>query len=246
MNSSQVKLYISCMLIALITVMFSNLDILISQYFYTGSGSFPAKESDFNLFVEEDFPVIIAGLFALLCGFWAGGKICKDSVFAIKNKTLLYIIITFTLIPIGLVQLMKFIWQRPRPFMIEQFGGNEEFVSPLVISNNFTDISGSFPSGHTAVAFWLLAIALIMPKPLRRKSVILTIIIGIVVAFNRVSGGYHFASDTIFSAVIISPAIVFAWHLFRFDTGNKKDSNVATPANDTKADLAKEGEKDKS
>lgn len=226
MKTYEKKLYICCMIAALLTIAFSNLDLVISQAFYTAKDGFYLKNEPFNVFINDKLALYVSAFLALCIGFWLGGKIRKDSVLAIQNKSMLFLISSFLLLPVGLVYVMKWVWQRPRPSLTSYFGGNEAFVSPLVISDN-TTLSASFPSGHTAVAFWLLAAALLLPKPIRRKGIGLVIIIGIVTAVSRVVAGYHFASDTIFSALIIVPAVVFMRRAFGLD---KEENTQASQA----------------
>lgn len=59
--------------------------------------------------------------------------------------------------------IFKTFWGRARPRDIDLFGGSKAFSLPLEISNQCA-WDCSFMSGHTAVAFWLLAPALLAPK----------------------------------------------------------------------------------
>ena len=59
-----------------------------------------------------------------------------------------------------------------------------------------------------AVAFWLLAPALLAPKKFRPFAVAAALLFGVTTAVFRIGQGAHFFSDVAFSALVMSLLIV--------------------------------------
>jgi len=204
----QKKLWITSIILALITIAFSELDIVISKLFYMPSAGFYMRDEDWSIFIKEKMYLIDSCVLTMIVGFWIGGKINKESCFAIKNRSLLFLFSSYAVV-MSVGGIMKELWKRPRPRHLEVFGGTEDFFAPFVITTGFGTNGGhSFPSCHTLAAVWLLAVALLLPKPIRKIGIFAVICFTLVVIFARVSGGHHFLSDTIFSCLIAVPIIV--------------------------------------
>ena len=183
----QKKLWITSIILALITIAFSELDIVISKLFYMPSAGFYMRDEDWSIFIKEKMYLIDSCVLTMIVGFWIGGKINKESCFAIKNRSLLFLFSSYAVV----------------------MSGTEDFFAPFVITTGFGTNGGhSFPSCHTLAAVWLLAVALLLPKPIRKIGIFAVICFTLVVVFARVSGGHHFLSDTIFSCLIAVPIIV--------------------------------------
>jgi lipid A 4'-phosphatase len=96
-------------------------------------------------------------------------------------------------------------WGRPRPSQVRQFGGKRAFVpvgtpSPGQIHNS------SFPSGHAAAAFYLMAPAFAVRG--RRPGLAAGLLtsgglFGLLMGLARIAQGGHWASDILWSAAII-------------------------------------------
>lgn len=85
-----------------------------------------------------------------------------------------------------IIDLIKFLWERPRPYL-------ENNV------NQILEYSGaSFPSGHTAVAF---ALAYIVYR-CNKKTGILFFIASFLIAVSRIFVGIHWPSDVLAGVVI--------------------------------------------
>ena len=96
-------------------------------------------------------------------------------------------------------------WGRPRPHQIEEFGGQHAFV-PLGSPGPLQQHNSSFPSGHAAVAFYLISPGFILHAQRRRLSNVLIcsgLLFGGLMALVRVIQGGHFVSDVLWSAVIV-------------------------------------------
>lgn len=110
-----------------------------------------------------------------------------------KHGLILLLLVIFEIL---VVNVLKIIWARPRMrsiSTIEQFKHWYEINGPLN-SEEFK----SFPSGHTANAFVMLAYTLFIPenhKQLMRNFTIFAILWGVCTAISRVILGAHFLSD---------------------------------------------------
>jgi len=122
------------------------------------------------------------------------------------RPALLFLLLTELIGP-GLINLaLKYTINRPRP-------GNPLGFFPLFsIGPDRTD--NGFPSGHTASAFVLLALAYLIPrtKPaLRLAASACFISWGLVVAVSRVIWGVHYPTDVFFGGLI---TIAVEWLLW--------------------------------
>lgn len=124
------------------------------------------------------------------------------SLFKVKPETFQkwrkhgLILLLLVIFEIFVVNVLKIIWARPRMrsiSTIEQFKHWYEINGPL----NSEEYK-SFPSGHTANAFVMLAYTLFIPenhKQLMRNFTIFAILWGVCTAISRVILGAHFLSD---------------------------------------------------
>lgn len=113
------------------------------------------------------------------------------------RKHALFLILTI-LTEMLLVNTMKDLWGRPR---MRAISGFEEFlywyeIAGPAINENYK----SFPSGHTANAFTILAYGIFWPEIKSTKAKLLfalALLWGSLVAISRVVLGAHFSSDVI-------------------------------------------------
>jgi lipid A 4'-phosphatase len=119
---------------------------------------------------------------------------------------LLFLVCTAALGPGLLNQGMKAFFNRPRP------GDGLGFLTVFVVGPAGHD--NSFPSGHTAMAFVLLALAFLVP---RTKPVLRALagggfaLWGIAVGAARVVYGAHYPSDVLFGALVTLSVEIILW-----------------------------------
>jgi membrane-associated phospholipid phosphatase len=100
------------------------------------------------------------------------------------------------------IQIVKFFWGRVR---FRQLDAAFSQFTPWNLPQGFTGYD-SFPSGHAATGFMLLAILILLEKKklwIKNLALILTIFWGILLAFSRVVIGAHYASDVLFGSFFI-------------------------------------------
>lgn len=96
-------------------------------------------------------------------------------------------------------------WGRPRPHQVLQFGGCETFA-PLGSPGTLASNNSSFPSGHAAVAFYMISPAFLMTWQRRRLAWTMLIgglLFGTCMSITRIIQGGHFTSDVLWSAAVV-------------------------------------------
>ena len=113
------------------------------------------------------------------------------------------------------VQLIKNLVTSPRPKLFFEAGQYLHFIDGVSLSNN-----SSFPSGHTATAF---AIATVMVVMMKNKSWQLLILIAtVLVGYSRIYLAQHFLLDIIIGAMIGSASGVLSVYLAKNIKGIKR------------------------
>ncbi len=100
--------------------------------------------------------------------------------------------------------ILKMNWGRPRPCEISHFDGCLIFVKAL--SRGVRGCGKSFPSGHSAVGYYLSAFYFLFRRSGRWRPVAIvagSLAAGALVAIARIAAGAHFASDVAWSCSIV-------------------------------------------
>ena len=99
------------------------------------------------------------------------------------------------------VQAVKFFWGRVR---FRELDATYSQFTPWYLPQGITGFD-SFPSGHAAMGWMLLAVLILFNKKKLSKNLVLILIIlwGILLATSRVIIGAHFASDVLFGSFFI-------------------------------------------
>lgn len=115
-----------------------------------------------------------------------------------KISLVIWTVLLSTVLLINLI--LKELWGRPRPYRVEEFGGEHPFVLPGTISN-YCESNCSFVSGEASSAAWMFAFLVFLPNQWRLPvgvvlSVYLVFFSGLRIAFGR-----HFLSDVTLSVL---------------------------------------------
>ncbi len=135
-----------------------------------------------------------------------------------SKKAILFSRVSFKMFFYGyilFIQPLKIFWGRIR---FRDLSGNFSNFSPWYLPQGFTG-NDSFPSGHAAMGFMLLALFVFFTdQPFYRRVLLKGLIItfGVFVCLSRVVIGAHFASDVLFGAF---PMIIA--YLFLINRANK-------------------------
>lgn len=95
-------------------------------------------------------------------------------------------------------------WARPRPIQVRAFGGDRDFLPVGLIGS--TSDSKSFPSGHAAMGFFLMAPGFVLLRRNRRAAhafFALGLCAGGIMGVTRIAQGGHFPSDVLASGILV-------------------------------------------
>jgi lipid A 4'-phosphatase len=108
-------------------------------------------------------------------------------------------------------------WRRPRPHSTLAFGGPREFLPVWQFGSGDDDFS--FPSGHAATGFYLMAPAFVCHRRrpwLAGGFLVLGLAAGTTIGLARIVAGGHFPSDVLWSGGIIYFTALALAAAFRF------------------------------
>ena len=202
-----VPLVAPCLLVLLATLLFrvTEADMWISGLFHDG-----ASENGFSL---ANHPVLLAIYYWGLVPAWllGLGSLAVLAVAAFREvgperkRASVFLLAFLVLGPIVLVNVVyKGHWGRPRPDQTIPFGGDQPFVH--VLDRGLGDNHYSFPSGHAAAGFCMIAPAFLLYRRhprLAAACLAFGLGCGVVVGMGRVVQGRHFASDVLWAAAFL-------------------------------------------
>ncbi|WP_446008606.1 phosphatase PAP2 family protein [Candidatus Electrothrix sp.] len=140
----------------------------------------------------------VSAVFVLLMGFFR-------ERFAHWRKKALFILLLLAIGP-GLVinVLLKGELGRPRPRQIVEFGGEHQFTQCWQPGGGGSN--SSFPSGHAAIAFFLMAPWFVLRDGKKRYAeafLVTGLLFGTLVGVARILQGGHFVSDILWAGGIL-------------------------------------------
>lgn len=144
--------------------------------------------------VLQILPAVAAGVL-LVWGVYRHFLRRDLHVFGIVDITIAFVALILS--PLIIVNgLFKEFWGRPRPYMVDLFGGDVPFVPAGKISD-FCSSNCSFISGEAAGVFWLICLVPFIPKADRRVVFVALFTIATAASLLRVAFGSHFLSDVV-------------------------------------------------
>ena len=182
-----------------------QIDLMASGLFYTSERGFFLKNWVPVTLLYDSIPWLAWGI-VLILGFGAGWLfLIGRPLWRLDRKALCFIALSTALVPGFIVNtVLKDHWGRARPNQIAAFGGTREF-SPAPLPAAQCPRNCSFPSGHAALGFSLVAFALLLPPgPARRGGVAAAVGFGALVGLARIAQGAHFLSDVVYAGVLVS------------------------------------------
>lgn len=194
------QLILACFLgLSLLLAGLPSIDMGISNLFF-----------DQRFFLENQWWVTLikkaVGFFLYLSalaivGIYVFNRYRKRNLGGLCGKKVLYLFLVL-IVGAGLIVnvALKDNFGRARPRDIQEFGGTKHFTPAFVMASE-CDRNCSFSSGHTAGAFFSLALALALSR--RRAIAIACIGFGALVSLSRIASGAHFFSDTVVSFFVM-------------------------------------------
>lgn len=203
--------------VLLLLVAFPQIDLGVSGLFYRPEEGFYLKGFWLFAFILKGMPPILLGITLVLVVWGLGGDWLRwrypglHLLPEMSKRAAAFLLASLALGPGLLINLvLKEHWGRARPGQIAEFGGQAHYTPPLMMADQCTS-NCSFSSGHGALGFWVIALALLAPPRWRPYAVGAALAFGTLVGFARIAQGGHFLSDTVFSALAVVTLTVFLW-----------------------------------
>jgi membrane-associated PAP2 superfamily phosphatase len=221
--------WIPAVVLAAATVVFwyTKLDLVVVGRFFSGDFAVPegarwplkAAQPWITLYDWGQLPAWILGIGGLVVWivsfFWKKLERWRD-------PGLFYVLLLMIGPGILVNWVFKPYWNRPRPRATAPFGGQREFLP--VWQRGLSD-GESFPSGHAATGFYLMAPAFVYYRRrpwLAAAFLLLGLTGGSVIGLARIVAGDHFPSDILWSGgIVYYSALVLAapFHFGREKSG---------------------------
>jgi lipid A 4'-phosphatase len=216
---SKTSLYIAvflCILFSILFIIFPQIDIKTSSSFYY-QGSFVKQEWMDMARNILDWITYFLVAFLILIFIWS---ILHKKYSLLKAS--FFLVLCFALGPGLLVNVtLKNNWGRPRPTAITQFGGNQTYQKPWVISQQ-CKTNCSFPAGEPSTAFTFFAFVFLFRKKIGRRLMITLFALNwLLFSYIRIAQGGHFLSDVLIGATLIYILIWLCYYLILSDFSQK-------------------------
>lgn len=178
------------------------LDIGASALFYShAKGGFWLAQNPILLFIHNAC-TLGTRIMAVLLALWALIALIRRK--PVAAKAALFLLVALAVGP-GLVAntLLKDQWGRARPNQIREFGGHARYTPP-VLPTDQCDTNCSFIAGDPSLGFALHAPFYLVAAP-RRRRVFWSGFWGggLLLGFDRLAMGGHFASDILWAGLIM-------------------------------------------
>ena len=192
--------WISCIVLALVFVVFPQVDLTVSGWFYDStSGTWAGSQSalvDSIYAIFRYIPYFLVPVLLLVVGI----SFLPQGLKKHQRGVWIFLLVSLLAGPGILVHtVFKDVFDRARPKNIEQFDGHKSFTPAFVINNECRGGCNSFVSGHAAMGFWFMAFAWTLRS---RLWFCVGLGTGVVVSYIRIVDGGHFLSDTIMSGYL--------------------------------------------
>jgi lipid A 4'-phosphatase len=185
---------------SLALVLFPDLDLYVSGFFFSGGG-FHLAASWWATALHDSVGLFVCAAMGTVAAIYGFNRVAGRNVGAIDARVVGYVFLVLAL-GAGLVvnAALKDGFGRARPRNVVQFGGERQFTPAFVLSEECAT-NCSFSSGDSSGAFFSFALALALGR--RRASILAAGAYGGLVSFSRIAAGAHFLSDTIVSFFVM-------------------------------------------
>jgi len=195
-----------------------ELDLKLAALFYDAtSKSFPLKLNTLAAIARDGAMWIAWALAAPAILALLAKLVRPDRPLLISGRAMVFLLVTLILSAGVLTNLtFKSYWGRPRPVVVTQFNGPDQFVA-------WWDPRGScgrncsFFSGEGATAFWTYAPAALAPPAWRPVAYAAATLFGITTSGLRMAFGGHFFTDVAIAGLVtffviwLAFALIYRW-----------------------------------
>ena len=216
------------LIIGLLFGIFPELDLKLAALFYdAATKSFPLKLDALAAFARDAamwiaWAFLLPAIVALIVKF-----VRPDRPLLVRGRTVVFLLVTM-LLSAGILTNLTFksFWGRPRPVVVTQFNGPQEFVA-------WWDPRGScarncsFFSGEGATAFWTFAPAALTPPQWRPLAYAAATLFGTATSVLRMAFGGHFFTDVAIAGLVTFLVIWFAYAwIYRWSSTRLSDARI--------------------
>ena len=214
--------------VGLLFGIYPELDLKLAALFYDStSKSFPLKHDGLAAVVRDGAMYIAWGLAlpAIIAPFI---KLLRpDKPLIIPGRAIIFLVVTLFLSAGVFTNLtFKSYWGRPRPVVVTQFNGPEQFV-PWWDPRGGCGRNCSFFSGEGATAFWTYAPAALTPPAWRPLAYAAATLFGVITSVLRMAFGGHFFTD-VAAAGLVTFLVIWLVHgyIYRWRPTRLSDARI--------------------
>jgi lipid A 4'-phosphatase len=216
------------LVVGLLFGIYPELDLRLAALFYDASTrSFPAKLNMLAA-IARDGAMWISWGFALPALVALLVKLVRpDRPLLMSGRAIMFLLVTLVLSAGILTNLtFKSYWGRPRPVVVTQFNGPQEFV-PWWDPRGSCARNCSFFSGEGATAFWTYAPAALAPPAWRPLAYVAATLFGVMTSVLRMAFGGHFFTDVAAAGLVTFLVIWLAYGtIYRWPSTRLSDESI--------------------
>jgi lipid A 4'-phosphatase len=207
---------------------YPELDLKLASLFYdAATRSFPLKSSALASIARDGAMWIAWGLAAPAIVALVVKLVRPDRPLLISGRAMVFLLVTLVLSAGVLTNLtFKSYWGRPRPVVVTQFNGPQQFV-PWWDPRGSCERNCSFFSGEGATAFWTYAPAALTPPAWRPLAYAAATVFGVLTSGLRMAFGGHFFTDVAIAGLVTFLVIWLAHGtIYRWSRTRLSDKDV--------------------
>ena len=216
------------LVVGLLFGIYPELDLQLAGLFFDASNkTFPLKFNTLAMIARDGAMWIAWGL-ALPSIVALVVKLARpDKPLLVPGRTVMFLLVTLVLSAGILTNLsFKSHWGRPRPIVVTQFDGPQQFV-PWWDPRGSCGRNCSFFSGEAATAFWTYAPAALTPPAWRPLAFTAATVFGVVTSGLRMAFGGHFFTDVAAAGLVTFILIWLAFgYIYRWPSTRLTDARI--------------------
>jgi membrane-associated PAP2 superfamily phosphatase len=216
------------LVIGLLFGIYPELDLKLAALFYDAAAkSFPLKLNAVAAFARDGAMWIAWGLALPAIAALVIKLVRPDRPLLISGRAIIFLLLTLTLSAGILTNLtFKSYWGRPRPVVVTQFNGSDQFV-PWWDPRGACGRNCSFFSGEGATAFWTYAPAALTPPAWRPLAYAGATLFGVTTSALRMAFGGHFFTD-VAAAGLVTFLVIWLAHgyIYRWRSTRLSDESI--------------------
>lgn len=211
------------LVIGVVFGLYPELDLKLAALFFDPeTETFPLKLNGWAG-IARDAAMWVSWAFVLPALVALAVKMVRpDRPLMVSGRAIVFLLVTIILSAGILTNLtFKTYWGRPRPVVVTEFAGDQQFVAWWDPRGD-CERNCSFFSGEGATAFWTLAPAALAPPAWRPLAYAGAVVFGAVTSGLRMAFGGHFFTDVAtaglvtFCVIWFGYALIYRWPRTRF------------------------------